>query len=95
MDDLAICKRIADICSHYVSDGDIVISDTTYPYENYRYPLYDDDLWVNLIIEHEVSISFAFCKLLINKNGVHEKNFTDTESLKRNALLLIIEANNE
>lgn len=58
-------------------------------------PLTDDALWKSLIFKYEVSISFVFCKLLIVNNGVHEKNFADNISLKRNALLLIIEAHNE
>jgi len=57
-------------------------------------PLTDDALWVNLIEKYEVSISFVFCKVLIHHRGVHERNFTDKLSLRRSALLVIIEAHN-
>lgn len=55
-------------------------------------PLTDDALWVSLILKYEVSINFHFCLLSIVTDKYYEKNFQDIPSLKRNALLLIIEA---
>ncbi len=90
MNDLEICKRIAEIegmsnlLQYYHDCVDNVFN-----------PLTDDALWVKLIEKYEVSISFVFCKVLINLNGVHERNFNDRLSLRRSAMLLIIRAHNE
>ena len=102
--DLELCKRIAKIVGFdfsivdgFVHADPFTITDI-FSCANMGFkfnPLTDDALWQRLIFKYEVSTSFVFCKLLINHNGVHEKNFTDNESLKRNALLLIIESRNE
>lgn len=99
MNNSEICKRISEIqgINNNAFERWALVrhpDGTDSHYEHYN-PLSDDALWAELIFKHEVSISFVFCKLLINKNGVHEMNFTDTNSLRKNALLLIIKANNK
>ncbi len=92
---LEICKRIAEIegiplynkPNHMTGNLETVC----HPYMSYN-PLTDDALWVKLIEKYEVSISFVFCKVLINLNGVHERNFSDRLSLRRSAMLVIIAA---
>lgn len=93
LSDLEICKRIAEIENcigiHENNNNIWYVKD----YETLKFnPLTDDALWGDLIMTHEVSISFVFCKLLMVRDGVYEMNFQDIPSLKRNALLLIIEA---
>lgn len=116
MNDLDICKRIAEIDGVEVLGfrGEIVLADDYNEVVNlvksgryhpeqvakliseYSYnPLTDDALWQQLIFKHEVSISFVSCNLLMVRDGVFEKNFTDIQSLKRNALLLIAEAHKD
>ena len=97
---LEICKKIAEIEGFtipergHTNDGAWCSFMPNNCYGHYN-PLTDAAIWQGLIFKYEVSISFVFCKLLTVNNGVHEKNFTDNLSLKRNALLLIIEAHNE
>ncbi len=101
--DLEICRRIAEIegvpiyreNNCFYGDG-YFRADTVSGLAPMMYnPLTDDALWVKLIEKYEVSISFVFCKVLINLNGVHERNFNDRLSLRRSAMLLIIRAHNE
>ena len=102
--DLEICKRIAEIeaFDFDVLNGRIHAKPFTVTevfscaHMGFIFnPLTDDALWLQLIEKYEVNISFVFCKLLINLNGVHERNFTDKLSLRKNALSLIIEAHTD
>ena len=102
MNDLEICKRIAEIehGTAYI-DGDDTgnFINLNHPMsdrggEMYN-PLTDDALWAKLIMKHEVSISFNFCLVSMITNKQYEMNFTDIPSLKRNTLLLIIKAHKE
>ena len=104
MNDLEIERRIADIEGiHYIeTKGDVrflaLVSENDFtgtPPEmiGMYNPLTDDALLLNLILTHEVTISFNFCLISIITDKQYEKNFHDTDSLKRNILLLIIEAN--
>ena len=96
MDDLQICKNIAEIEGHKTlpwdeyQEGDfyIVIDDHG---EGYN-PLTDRALLNDLIFKYEVSISFNSCLISIITDKQYEMSFTDIPSLKRNCLLLIIEA---
>jgi len=108
MNDLAICKRIAEIEGvDFLRKGELsddllqpdVLIVVTRRWDNgglkgfmeYN-PLTDDALWVNLILTHEISISFNFCLISMIRDKQYEMNFTDIPSLKRKSLLLIIEA---
>ena len=102
MTDLDICKRIAEIeglpCAlrSGAYGGKWCIAQTKGHSSMRRYsPITDDALWVSLIEKYEVSISFVFCKVLINIDRVIERNFSSKSELRRNALLLIIEAHND
>lgn len=103
MNDLDICKRLAEIEGvSYFEFPDCIVetsnpdgSGTPQEALGVYNPLTDDALWLRLIFKFEISISFVFCKVLMVKGGVFEKNFTGALSLKRNALLLIIEAHKD
>ncbi len=99
--DLEICRRIAEIegFEFDVINGSIHAKPFTITevfscaHTGFIFnPLTDEALWVKLVEKYEVSISFVFCKVLINLNGVHERNFSDRLSLRRSAMLVIIEA---
>ncbi|QDP67523.1 MAG: hypothetical protein Unbinned5350contig1004_30 [Prokaryotic dsDNA virus sp.] len=108
---LQICKRIAEIngdSGHEFMGAFIpslhfneVVNEShnnsySFCIDRYAYnPLIDDALLNQLILEHEVSINFHFCTLNMVTNKFYEMNFTDIPSLKRNILLLIIEAHKE
>ena len=65
---------------------------TSWPLLN---PLLDDALLDQLIFKYEISISFNFCLISMITDKQYEMNFNDIPSLKRNCLLLIIEAHKE
>lgn len=98
--DLEICKRVAEIegVKIDVLGGKVILDEMI---NNVRIrlteynPITDDALWVNLILKHEVSICFITCSISIIRDGITSFEFTDIPSLKRNALLLIIEAHKE
>ncbi len=105
--DLEICKRIAEIEGFEFDVKTLFTGGPLGVWPKYGFkevgmstasgsynPLIDDALLVKLIEKYEVSISFVFCKVLINLNGVHERNFNDRLSLRRSAMLLIIDAHN-
>ena len=100
--DLEICKRIAEIDGVKVRDigGVICILEATgsslmkTPTTRYN-PLTDGALLNQLIFKYEISISFNFCLISMITDKQYEMNFTDIPSLKRNCLLLIIEAHKE
>ena len=96
-----ICKRIAEIEGvniHHIDGSELMIADNEESlrtgYDEYcEYnPVEDKVLWADLILKYEVSISFVFCKVMINKNGVHERNFTSNLTLIMNSLNVIIDS---
>ena len=95
--DLEICRRVAEIEGYRwdYSVGEnkriMLIHEKITTYN----PLTDDASWINLILKHEVSICFITCSISIVRDGITSFEFTDIPSLKRNALLLIIEAHKE
>ena len=98
--DLEICKRIAEIESvSFMELSEAVIrlsepdgsgepQEAIEPYN----PLTDDALLNQLIFKHEVSVNFSICEVSMVTNKYHSMDFNDIPSLKRNILLLIIEA---
>jgi len=97
--DLQICKRIGEIESlngdfgtHLNGAHGRRYIDGSFKYYN---PLTDDALLNQLIFKYEISISFNFCLISMITNKQYEMNFTDIPSLKRNCLLLIIEAHKD
>ena len=102
--DLQICKRIAEIEVEEVTVrfdwDDNLRTQLSYGSEfedrmpEYN-PLTDDSLLNQLIFKYEISISFNFCLISMITNKQYEMNFTDIPSLKRNCLLLIIEAHKD
>ena len=101
MNDLTICKKIAEIEGLLVSEYKLGTDDLWVHTCNTRdssvtlYSPLDDALWANLITKYEVSISFNFCLISMITDKQYEMNFTDIPSLKRKSLLLIIEAHKE
>ena len=106
--DLEICKRISEIegkkgfefmgvfvLSENYNDAVNESHSNSYSFSpcHYEYsPLTDRALLNDLIFKYEVSISFNFCFISVITDKQYEMNFTDIPSLKRNCLLLIIEA---
>lgn len=96
LSDLEIFKRIAKIekLNQVEIKGDVFVSHGFSCDKRYN-PLTDYALWAKLIMKHEVSISFNFCLVSMITDKQYEMNFTDIPSLKRKALLLIIDAHKE
>jgi len=99
MDDLSICKRIAEVSSEYVSDGDIIISEDDYPYRHYRNPLDDDALCFQLMVKYkafpEGTGDDTHRACVCNWQGKPEYYRATAETLNKAICLAIIEANKE
>ena len=94
--DLQICKKIAEIekLNQVEIRGEVFVSHGFSCDRKYN-PQTDDALLNQLIFKYEISISFNFCLISMITNKQYEMNFTDIPSLKRNCLLLIIEAHKD
>lgn len=94
LSDTQICQKIATIEGYEIkSDG---ISNNLIKLKNNSIteynPIENAELWTNLIFKYQVSISFVFCSVFVIGNKTSEHKFTDSESLKRKALIAIIES---
>ena len=101
--DLEACKKIAEIEGkfNFISkkieeyNSKLVHVQEKHTFLHRYNPLTDGALLNQLIFKYEISISFNFCLISMITNKQYEINFTDIPSLKRNCLLLIIEAHKD